>query len=69
MKEVRNPRRPLVFYYMIALIVLLVLNYIVLPFFAQRSIKSVSYSQFMNMTLEREIDKVQIENDQIIFTD
>ena len=69
MNEVKKPRRPLIFYYCIVLGVILLLNLFVLPAFQQMRIKEVDYGTFMSMTENKEISKVQIESNRILFTD
>lgn len=68
MKEVRNPKRPMAYYYAIVLLVLLGLNFIVLPYMAERQVKEVDYGTFITMTEESKIGKVEVESNQIIFT-
>lgn len=69
MKEVKNPKKPWIYYYMIVLIVILCLNLILEPFISGHTAKEVSYNTFMNMMAERNIGKVSLEDNQIIFTD
>ena len=69
MKEVKTPRKPLAIYYAIVLLVLLVLNFVLLPWMSERQIKEVDYGTFMSMTADKNIGKVDIETNQIIFTD
>lgn len=68
MKEVKNPKRPMAYYYAIVLLVLLGLNFIVLPYMAERQVKEVDYGTFITMTEESKIGKVEVESNQIIFT-
>lgn len=68
MNEIKNPKRPMYFYYGIVLIVLLLINTFFMPYMAERQIKEVDYGTFMSMTLEHEIGKVDIESNQIVFT-
>ena len=68
MNEIKNPKRPMYFYYGIVLIVLLLINTFLMPYMAERQIKEVDYGTFMSMTLEHEIGKVDIESNQIVFT-
>ena len=69
MKEVKSPKKPLIYYYAIVLLVLMVFNSLVLPLIAKRQIKEVDYGTFMTMTEKGEIGKVEIESNQILFTD
>ena len=69
MKEVKTPRKPLAIYYAIVLLTLLLLNLVLLPWMEERQIKEVDYGTFMTMTEEKNIGRVDIESNQIIFTD
>ena len=69
MKEVKTPRKPLAIYYAIVLLMLLLLNLVLLPWMEERQIKEVDYGTFMTMTEEKNIGRVDIESNQIIFTD
>ena len=69
MKEVKPPKKPLMYYYSIALMVLLLFNFIAVPWMAERQVKEVDYGTFMTMTEERNIKEVEIETNQIVFTD
>ena len=69
MKEVKTPKKPLAIYYTIVLLLLLLLNVVLVPWMNERQIKEVDYGTFMSMTEEKNIGKVDIESNQIIFTD
>ena len=69
MKEVKTPRKPLAIYYAIVLLMLLLLNFVLLPWMEERQVKEVDYGTFMTMTEEKNIGRVDIESNQIIFTD
>ena len=69
MKEVKTPKKPLAIYYAIVLVILLVLNFVVVPWASERQIKEVDYGTFMSMTEEKNIGRVDIESNQILFTD
>ena len=69
MKEVKTPRKPLAIYYALVLLMLLLLNLVLLPWMEERQIKEVDYGTFMTMTEEKNIGRVDIESNQIIFTD
>ena len=68
MKEVKSPKKPLVAYYAVVLVLLLLLNFVFLPWVSERQIKEVDYGTFMSMTENGEIGKVDVENNQILFT-
>ena len=69
MKEVKSPKKPLIYYYCIVLLVLMVFNSFIVPLIARQQIKEVDYGTFMTMTEKGEIGKVEIESNQILFTD
>ena len=68
MKEVKTPKKPLLYYYTIVLIVLFLFNLIAMPMLSQFSIEEVGYSDFVNLTEEKKIDEVKVETNQILFT-
>ena len=68
MKEVKTPKKPIISYYLIILAVMLLFNFLIMPSFASRQIKNADYGDFMKMTEEGKIDKVQVEDEQILFT-
>ena len=68
MKEVKNPKKPLLYYYLIALAVIMLLNAIVFPRIRDAAVKEVPYNVFMQLTEEQKIELVQIESNQILFT-
>ena len=69
MQEVKSPKRPMIFYYIIALVAILCINFLLLPALQQRQVKEVDYGTFMTMIDEKEIGSVNIESNQIVFTD
>ena len=69
MNEIKKPRKPLAFYYLIVLAVLFVINFVLMPYMEERSIKQVDYGTFMTMTEDKEIGKVEVQDNQILFTD
>ncbi len=69
MNEVKKPKKPLIFYYCIALAVILALNLLVVPALQQLRIREVDYGTFMSMTENGEISEVQVESNRILFTD
>ena len=69
MKEVKSPKKPLVYYYAIALLAVLVFNLFVGPMLMRSQVNEVDYGTFMKMTEEKQIGKVEVEDSQILFTD
>ena len=69
MKEVKPSKKPLAIYYAIVLLVLLVINLVVMPWLAERQVQEGDYGTFMSMTEQENIGKVDIQSNQIIFTD
>ena len=67
--EVKKPRKPLMFYYALALLAIVLFNSLVMPLLVNPQVTEVDYSEFMRMTQEKKIDKVMVENNQIIFSD
>ena len=69
MQEVKQPnKKPFIFYYLIALVAIMLINSLLVPQIAQRAVKEVDYNTFMQMTYDKQIDEVQIQNNQIVFT-
>jgi cell division protease FtsH len=68
LKEVKPSKRPILAYYAIIFLVIIFFNSLIMPMFKSNEVKTVDYSSFMTMTENKEIDKVQVEQDQIIFT-
>ncbi len=69
MQEVKSPKKPLRYYYLIVLAVILLFNIFVSPLLLQHQVKEVDYGTFMKMIDEKDIGQVQVESSQIIFTD
>ena len=70
MQEVKKPsKKPLIFYYVVAMLILMVLNMTFFPAVLEKQVKEVSYTDFMSMTYDDNIGLVQIEGDEITFTD
>lgn len=69
MKEVKSPKKPLIYYYVIVLLVLAVFNFFVSPLLLSRQVTEVDYGTFMSMTEKKNIGRVEVEDSQIIFTD
>ena len=69
MQEVKQPnKKPFIFYYLIALVAIMLINSLLVPQIAQRAVKEVDYNTFMQMTYDKKIDEVQIQDNQIVFT-
>ena len=69
MQEVKQPnKKPFIFYYLIALVAIMLINSLLVPQIVQRAVKEVDYNTFMQMTYDKQIDEVQIQDNQIVFT-
>lgn len=69
MKEVKSPKKPLIYYYVIVLLVLAAFNFFVSPLLLSSQVTEVDYGTFMSMTEKKNIGRVEVEDSQIIFTD
>ena len=69
MNGVKKPKKPLIYYYGIVLLALLLFNFLAMPWLSQRQVKEVDYGTFMTMTEEKQIGKVEVQDNQILFTD
>ena len=71
MNEVKEPKKPIIFYYMIVMVVLLLFNALTMPWLLERKIQNVGYNTFLSMTEEKNIGYVEIDNQEntITFTD
>ena len=69
MNEVKKPRRPLLFYYFVVMLVLILFNTIVMPMFNSWEVRQVDYGSFITMTNEGNVGLVEVQDNQIIFTD
>ena len=71
MNEVKQPKKPLIYYYVIVLLVLMLFNFLAMPWILQRQVREVDYGTFISMTEEKQVGQVEIqaESNQIIFTD
>ena len=69
MKEVKSPKKPLIYYYGIALLVILVFNMVITPMLTRSQINEVDYGTFMKMIEDKQIGKVEVSSDEIVFTD
>ena len=68
MNEVKRPKKPLIFYYCIMAAVLLLFNFLVLPYLTEQKVETVDYGTFMQMTENKEIGRVQVTSNQIVFS-
>ena len=68
MNEVKTPKKNWFYYYTIVLLILIILNTFIVPLIQQHSVKEVDYGTFISMTEKKEIGKVEIESNQIVFT-
>lgn len=70
MQEVRKPKKPLIFYYGIVILVLLLFNFLAMPWLAQRQVQEVDYSTFLDMAEKQELGQVEVQEqeNQILFT-
>ena len=69
MNEVKQPKKPLFYYYAMVLIILGLFNFLAMPWFMQRQVQEVDYGTFMSMTEEKNIGRVDVQKNQIVFTD
>ncbi|MBE6771215.1 MAG: cell division protein FtsH [Ruminococcaceae bacterium] len=69
MNEVKTPKKPMMFYYGIFLAVIILFNAIVMPFLNNMRVKEVDYGTFIRMTTELNINEVEIQDNQIVFSD
>ena len=69
MKEVKSPKKPLIYYYCIVLLIILLFNLLVTPLLTRGQVTEVDYGTFMEMTQQKQIGAVQVEDSQILFTD
>ncbi len=69
MKEIKKPRRPLIYYYIVVLLCIVLFNSLIMPFINQQQVNQVDYSKFISMTENNKIGKVEVQENQIIFTD
>ena len=68
MNEVKMPKKPILAYYILIFLAIFLFNSIFMPMVRENEVKEVDYSSFMTMTEDKEIDKVQVEQDKILFT-
>ena len=69
MKEVKSPKKPVLMYYVIIFLLVILFNSAVMPAWREQQVKEVDYSTFMNLTDEKKIDKVEVDENQILFTE
>ena len=71
MNEVKTPKKPLIYYYVIVLLVLMLVNFLAMPWIAQRQIKEVDYNTFISMLEEGEVAQIQLQDQEnrLLFTD
>lgn len=69
MNEVKKPKKPLIYYYGIVILIIMLFNLLLMPRLMEGQIKETDYGTFMNMTKEQNIGRVQIQDNQILFTD
>ena len=69
MKEVKSPKKPLAYYYVIIISILLLFNLFFAPSLMRRQVQEVDYGTFMSMIDEKNIGKVEVEDSEILFTD
>ena len=69
MNEVKSPKRPLIYYYLIVMVIIFLFNALVMPLFSRQHIQEVDYSTFISMTYAGEIGQVNVQANQILFTD
>ncbi|MGN0132406.1 MAG: ATP-dependent zinc metalloprotease FtsH [Lachnospiraceae bacterium] len=69
MNEVKTPKKPIIFYYVVALLVLMLFNFWLIPRMLQAQVKEVDYGTFMSMIEEKDIGRVEIQDNKILFTD
>ncbi len=68
MNEVKKPKKPLIFYYVVVMLVMSLFNLLFMPWVLQRQVKEVDYGTFITMTENKEVGQVQVQDNQIIFT-
>lgn len=69
MKEVKSPKKPLIYYYGIVLLILMLFNMLILPMMLRQQVSEVDYGTFMDMIEEQNIGRVEVTDNQITFTD
>jgi cell division protease FtsH len=67
--EVKNPKKPVYYFYAVVIICIILFNFVVMPWFVQRQIRETDYGTFITMTENKQVGEVQIQSNQILFTD
>ena len=68
MNEVKQPKKPLIFYYLVVMVILALFNSLAMPWLLERQIQEVDYGTFMSMTENKDIGRVDVQKNQIVFT-
>ena len=68
MNEVKQPKKPLIFYYLVVMLILALFNSLAMPWLMERQIQEVDYGTFMSMTEDKDIGRVDVQKNQIVFT-
>ena len=68
MNEVKQPKKPLIFYYLVVMLILALFNSLAMPWLLERQIQEVDYGTFMSMTENKDIGRVDVQKNQIVFT-
>ena len=71
MNEVKSPKKPLIFYYVIAIIIVILFNALLMPWFSQRQVQAVDYNEFLDMVESGQVSRAEIQQQEnrILFTD
>ena len=69
MNEVKSPKKPLIYYYSIVMLSIVLFNLLIVPMLSQHKVVEVDYGTFMSMTQDKDIGLVEIQSNQIVFTD
>lgn len=69
MNEVKKPKKPLIYYWCVVMLIMMLFNFLAMPALLERQIVETDYGTFMQMTEDREIGRVQVQDNQIVFTD
>ena len=68
MKEVKTPKKPIIYYYCIVVLAVLLFNMLAMPYITQPTVTDVDYGKFMSMAEKKQIGQVEVQDEQIIFT-
>ena len=69
MNEIKPPKKPLIYYYVLVLLIVFAFNSLVMPYIMKAQVKEVDYGKFMSMTTAKQIGRVEITDSEIVFTD